>query len=104
MFDKSKMMILVTGTTIEPYDSNWKECNNTWIPELRNLGYKTYNNIIDESYDTVDNDSVRLSMIANEVKRLCNLDTDQLKQFVTDSKIIADYNFECIKSKSNFIK
>jgi hypothetical protein len=39
MFDKSKMMILVTGTTIEPYDSNWKECNNTWIPELRKLGY-----------------------------------------------------------------
>ena len=74
------------------------------LRELRNLGYKTYNNIIDESYDTVDNDSVRLSMIANEVKRLCNLDTDQLKQFVTDSKIIADYNFECIKSKSNFIK
>jgi hypothetical protein len=39
MFDKSKMVILVTGTTIEPYAQNWKECERTWIPELRKLGY-----------------------------------------------------------------
>ena len=39
MFDKSKMVILVTGTTIEPYDKNWKECYSTWIPELKKLGY-----------------------------------------------------------------
>ena len=39
MFDRSKIMILVTGTTIEPYAQNWKECNTTWIPELRKLGY-----------------------------------------------------------------
>jgi hypothetical protein len=39
MFDRSKIMILVTGTTIEPYAQNWKECESTWIPELRKLGY-----------------------------------------------------------------
>ena len=39
MFDKSKLMIMVTGTTIEPWDQNWKECESTWIPELRKLGY-----------------------------------------------------------------
>lgn len=37
--DKSKIIILVTGTTIQPYDSNWKECKMTWIPELKKLGY-----------------------------------------------------------------
>jgi hypothetical protein len=36
---KNKIIILVTGTTIEPHDSNWKECANTWIPELKKLGY-----------------------------------------------------------------
>jgi len=30
---------MVTGTTIEPWDQNWKECESTWIPELRKLGY-----------------------------------------------------------------
>ena len=39
MFDKSKLIILVTGTNIAPYDKNWKECQSTWIPELRKLGY-----------------------------------------------------------------
>ena len=39
MFDRSKIMILVTGTTIAPWDQNWKECEMTWIPELRKLGY-----------------------------------------------------------------
>jgi len=39
MFDRSKIMILVTGTTIAPWDQNWKECESTWIPELRKLGY-----------------------------------------------------------------
>ena len=36
MFDKSKLIILVTGTTIEPWAQNWKECNSTWIPEIKN--------------------------------------------------------------------
>jgi hypothetical protein len=39
MFDKSKLIILITGTNIEPYDKNWKECESTWIPELRKMGY-----------------------------------------------------------------
>lgn len=38
--DRSKIVILVTGTTIEPYANNWRECATTWIPELRKLGYK----------------------------------------------------------------
>ena len=39
MLDKSKLIILVTGTNIKPYDKNWKECERTWIPELRKLGF-----------------------------------------------------------------
>jgi hypothetical protein len=38
--DKSKIIILVTGTTNKPFDANWKECERTWIPELRKLGYE----------------------------------------------------------------
>ena len=37
--DKSKLLILVTGTTLEPHNKNWKECESTWIPILRNMGY-----------------------------------------------------------------
>jgi hypothetical protein len=37
--NKDKIMIMVTGTMISPYDENWKECYRTWIPELKKLGY-----------------------------------------------------------------
>jgi hypothetical protein len=39
MFDKNKLIILVTGTTIEPYDKNWKECYSTWIPLMKEAGF-----------------------------------------------------------------
>ena len=41
-FDISKMVIMVTGTTIEPWDQNWKECRRTWVPVLRSMGYHVY--------------------------------------------------------------
>lgn len=57
--DKSKLIILVTGTTIEPWDQNWKECEATWIPELRKLGYNVMvaigNPDLDTDYSISDN-------------------------------------------------
>jgi hypothetical protein len=50
--DKSKLIILVTGTTIEPWDKNWKECEATWIPELRKLGYNVMVAIGNPDLDT----------------------------------------------------
>ena len=37
--DRSKIIILVTGSMNSPWDSNWKECASTWIPLVRKLGY-----------------------------------------------------------------
>jgi hypothetical protein len=37
--DRSKILILVTGTLNEPWDKNWKECYTTWVPLLKELGY-----------------------------------------------------------------
>ena len=35
-----KVIILVTGSKeLEPWNSNWKECERTWVPLLRELGY-----------------------------------------------------------------
>jgi hypothetical protein len=39
-FDKSKLIILVCGTNNSPHDANWKECERTWVPELKSMGYK----------------------------------------------------------------
>ena len=50
--DKSKLIILVTGTTIEPWAQNWKECEATWIPELRKIGYNVMVAIGNHDLDT----------------------------------------------------
>lgn len=59
--DKSKIIILVTGTNNEPYDANWKECLSTWIPELRKLGYRVMIGLGDDHLDTewkIDGDTI----------------------------------------------
>jgi len=37
---QKKVVIMVTGTLIQPYDKNWRECEATWVPLMRQLGYK----------------------------------------------------------------
>lgn len=70
---------------------------------LRNMGYKTFSPIIDESYDKELDDAKRMSMIVNEIERLCNLNDDELNEFLIKSKEICDYNFKRLMKKIEFI-
>ena len=40
---------------------------------LRHLGFKTFSPFIDESYDDEPNESKRVTMVYNEIKKLCNM-------------------------------
>lgn len=73
-----------------------------FLEGLRDLGYKTFHPIIDESYDQELNHGKRLYMIAQEAKRLCELDENQLADFLQKCKEICDYNFEVLKNKTKF--
>ena len=44
------------------------------LKKLKELGYKTFNNIIDESYDEIENDMERWQSAFNEVIKLSKLD------------------------------
>lgn len=66
---------------------------------LRAMGYKTFDPIIDERYDSETNDSKRLSMILNEVKRLCQLTPTQLSEYIKYCKEICNYNFSVMVNK-----
>lgn len=73
-----------------------------FLEGLRTLGYKTFDSIIDESYDTETDDLKRLLKIAKEAKRLCELDQTQLADFLSKTKEICEYNFEVLKNKTKF--
>lgn len=71
---------------------------------LKELGYKTFSPLIDESYDLEIDDGKRMIKIVNEVERLCNLEGEELKTFLKEAMRICAYNFSVLSKKSNFIK
>jgi hypothetical protein len=60
---------------------------------LKSYGFRTFDQWIDESYDTETDHYVRIEKITAEIKRLCNLSTDQLKQMHAEMQEVLEYNF-----------
>jgi hypothetical protein len=71
---------------------------------LKELGYKTFSGLIDESYDLETDDATRAIKIIDEVKRLCNLNKKELENFLIESRKICDYNYNIMKNKTVFIQ
>jgi hypothetical protein len=71
---------------------------------LRNIGYKTFDGLINESYDQEHNDGKRMTMIVDEVKRLCNLSESELDHFLIECAKICEYNFNLLKTRETFIQ
>lgn len=69
------------------------------LSKLRELGYKTFSPYIDETYDTIEDDTERLFAIIEEVKRLSNLNSDELSTFLTEAKHIVEYNYKVLTDK-----
>ena len=70
---------------------------------LKQLGYKTFDSIIDEQYDEELDDGKRMIKIVDEIERLSNLTEVELFKFLTEAKAICDYNYQLLKSKDSFI-
>lgn len=97
---------LVTETVFEyPYsfrtEKIWKPvvmqqpwiavANRGYYRDMHNLGFKTFNNIIDESWDLIDNNQDRLERIAQTVEQLCASD---LVAFLAAAEEVCKYNFQ----------
>lgn len=97
---------LVTETVFEyPYsfrtEKIWKPiaighpfivaANSGYYRDLHHLGFKTFNGLIDESFDLIENNQDRISRIAQVVEDLCQQDLDQ---FLKGCYNICKYNQE----------
>lgn len=67
---------------------------------LKDIGYKTFSPWIDESYDNETDESIRMLMIVKEIKRLCELSTDQLNDFLNNVREICEHNYQVLLSKT----
>jgi hypothetical protein len=63
--------------------------NRGFYRDLRNAGFQTYHNLIDESFDLIDNNQDRLDQIAKLVNDLCSSNLDE---FLVAAQSISKYN------------
>lgn len=74
-----------------------------FLDKLKDIGYKTFDPFIDESYDKEKDNGLRLEKIVNEVERLCNLSSKELQQFIDNVNPICQHNYNLLMNRSNFI-
>ena len=63
--------------------------NQGYYRDLHDLGFKTFGNLIDESFDSIDHNQTRLDRIVQVVKDLCNQD---LPGFLLAAQETCKYN------------
>lgn len=63
--------------------------NAGYYRDLHNLGFKTFGNVIDESFDQIENNQDRLKRIVQIVKDLCQQD---LASFIKECYNVCKYN------------
>jgi len=75
-----------------------------FLQEFKNLGYKTFHPYIDETYDTIKDDSQRMQAIVKEVQRLSSLSRDEFLELLENCKEITEHNFKIMeKNKEKFL-
>lgn len=63
--------------------------NRGFYRDMRDLGFRTFHGIIDESFDLIDNDQDRIERIFQVIDDLCHRD---LKEFLQQCQDICKYN------------
>lgn len=79
------------------------------LSELKELGFKTFDFIFSEDYDSITDHNTRLYYILDEYKEICNRDIKELEEIVKENYDILDHNYNNIlkllkKFKADFIK
>jgi hypothetical protein len=64
-----------------------------YLNALRNAGFRTFNEIIDESYDLEPNEEKRWAMAFDQIKFLCSVDQIDILNNIKD---IVDHNFKLL--------
>jgi hypothetical protein len=65
---------------------------------LKQKGFKTFDSIIDESYDQVKNSSDRFHAVCNSFKKFTTQPIEKIKEDVKSISHILDYNFIVLKN------
>lgn len=65
---------------------------------LRAHGFKTFDGIIDETYDTIANADMRRKAIVNEIDRINQLEDKEFDDLIKNCQSIVEHNYQCMLS------
>lgn len=68
---------------------------------LHSLGFTTWGDFIDESYDTIDDPVQRFLSVKNEVIRICHTPLDAIKLYMSKNLSKLEHNFSTLKNLQN---
>ena len=72
---------------------------------LHRRGYRTFDHVIDESYDTIEDDMSRLHAVTQELIRLNSLSYAEFDELIHDCQDVVDHNYAHFKSlKEQYIE
>jgi hypothetical protein len=69
-------------------------CNSLRL--LHSMGFATFDDFIDESYDSIIDPKKRFLAVKNEVIRLCNMPLETIKQYMLENAHKLDLNFSIL--------
>jgi hypothetical protein len=61
---------------------------------LRSYGFKTFDSVIDESYDLIQDNDVRIEAVVNQLHWYCNLTPGEKTDIIQQLEPIIQYNFD----------
>jgi hypothetical protein len=76
--------------------------NKHSLKYLRDLGYRTFNGFIDETYDGLDTWD-RYDAIVKEIFKIKNMTQSQRLEWFMSMKDLLDYNFEVLKDNTTTV-
>ncbi len=65
---------------------------------LHSKGFKTFDDIIDESYDRIEDAEQRFKSIVNSIEKFCALDLAQIKKYYNDNREKFSHNWHTLKN------
>ena len=70
---------------------------------LKELGFKTFDWLIDETYDTIEDNNIRMKLIIIEIEKLHKMDFNLLKEKINNNYDILQHNRNVILNIGNNI-
>jgi hypothetical protein len=75
-----------------------------YLKYLQALGFRTFNNLFDESYDDIEDWQLRGRMIAKQVNHFCQLTDTQKNQWAEQAREITEFNYNHLLKEENLCR